>query len=214
MNQRNNFIISFFSMMVIGIMLISINAYALTPAKFVSNAEGGIIITPASNGIIVANIPQIYPFNFTLNGSYFKPYISYISATSAGLSVNGSLISLALNQAALVRTTSNYTFYAKIVNISYYAKPQTVDIYFYSVPIPASATQSTSKTSSTIVSTTTIPPTTTITATSSIVTVVPPILNPQFDLEDAALVILIVVVIVGTLYYVIRMSQQKTNKKK
>lgn len=212
MNERYNIVIPLLSVAVLAIMLISSNAYATTPKQFVSNEEGGIVITPASNGYLIANIPQIYPFNFTLNGSYFQPYLSYITPTSTGFSLNGSIYALGMNQAAAIRSTPNYTYYAKLVNISYYSKPQNVNIYVYSV-LHYSALQTTLKTSSSIASTTTIMPTTTE-ATSTVAAVEQTSMTPQAEEESIGLIIIIVLVIAGILYYVIRMSRTQKPKNK
>lgn len=100
----------------------------------VQNFKGTAIITATSNGYNVSNITIINPFQFTLNGSFFNLHTTYINYNSTGLYVNGSIKAIYINAPLLVRQTESFNYYAKLVNVSYYTKNQSVDILFYSVP--------------------------------------------------------------------------------
>lgn len=106
---------------------------------FASPNQSYITILNVTNGFNVSNVPVLSIFTFTLNGSYFKAYVAYISPASTGLEINNSVYSLVPGDPVKIRKTAKYTFYAKLTSGTYYYKEQTVNIFIYSVanpPIP------------------------------------------------------------------------------
>ncbi|MDE1871703.1 MAG: hypothetical protein KGI06_05700 [Candidatus Micrarchaeota archaeon] len=109
-------------------------ARANNPAFMPGNSSITINITQSGNGYYVSNITSISPFIVTLNGSAFRGYVSYITLGSTGLVLNGSVYALHAGSPVLVYSRPGIDFYAELVNASYYSKPSTVGILFYTAP--------------------------------------------------------------------------------
>lgn len=190
--------------------------HAATPQLFVSNAEAGIILTRTNNGFMIANIPKFYQFNFTLNGSIFKPYVSYVNLNSAGLGLNGSFYTLDLDQPVQVRNSSNYGFYVELVSSNYYSNPQTINMSVYSV-LHYSVLQVSKNTSSTTAATTTALTTTMASTIKTTTTILSGMQMEEAEIreaEPAVAAIVIIVLVVAILYYVSSMARKKQRHNK
>ncbi|MGI0100156.1 MAG: hypothetical protein ACREBH_00295 [Candidatus Micrarchaeaceae archaeon] len=135
-------------------IMLAPTAFAMAPAPmtqpFAQAGNGAMAIANASNGLILSNATTIYLYTFSLNGSKFEFYLSYISPNATGFSLNGSIYALYTNgNAVKVRSDSSYSFYAKLLSTSYYSKPQTAALSVYSVQHMSNATTSTTTSSST-----------------------------------------------------------------
>lgn len=91
-----------------------------------------VVITAQNNGYNVSNATLITPFSFTLNGSTFSVYVSYIAQGSAIISMNGSTYLLSLHKPNLIRRSRTNNFYVQVTSVSYSSKPNTVNLFFYS----------------------------------------------------------------------------------
>lgn len=125
--------VALFAAMVLALPL----SNAAQSATLAQNFKTSAIISATSNGYNISNITLINPFSFTLNGSSFSVHISYINHNSTGLVINNSVYALYLNNGPVsIRNTSTHDFYAKLVNVSYYSKQQSVAVLFYSINRP------------------------------------------------------------------------------
>jgi hypothetical protein len=204
------------ALLVVVILIFSSVPRSMTPSLFVAGSNGGLVVTPAYNGYNVSNITKTYLYNITLNGSEFKFYINYISQNSTVLNEGGAIYALYLNkETVLIRNTSNYSFYVKLVNIIFVPKtstPQSVTIYFYSVPNHP-ITSTTINTTSTTTQTTTIVNTTLSTSTIFTTTILqksPVVSGPERD----GIIILIILILIVLLYYLIKSKSKKQEKPK
>ena len=111
--------------------------------QFQGTAGQGPLVSQYADGYIVANVSIITPFSVDVNGTTINAYITYINYNATGFVLNGSVHALYLNTPFLIRKTGARYFYAELVNVSYYTKTKTVDIYLYSeLPPPAASINS------------------------------------------------------------------------
>lgn len=128
--------IALLALMVATVLSLPYKTAAQSPV-LVRNFQTSAIISAANNGYNISNITLINPFSFTLNGSFFNVHISYINHNSTGLVLNNSVYALYLNNNSVsIRNTTTHDFYAKLMNVSYYSKQQSVAILFYSTNRP------------------------------------------------------------------------------
>ena len=111
--------------------------------QFQGTAGQGPLVSQYEDGYIVSNVSIITPFSVDVNGTVVNAYITYINYNATGFVLNGSVHAIYLNTPFLIRKTGARYFYAELVNVSYYTKTKTVDIYVYSeLPPPAASINS------------------------------------------------------------------------
>lgn len=93
------------------------------------------VVSGNQNGYIISDITQLNSFNVTLEGQQLNVIENYITPTSAGITINGnSGYDLNLSTNYLVTSTSNYSIYVKLLNVSYLPIEQTISLYIYAIP--------------------------------------------------------------------------------
>ncbi|VVB76744.1 Uncharacterised protein [uncultured archaeon] len=171
-------------------------------------------------GYTISNFSQSGLASMNVNGVAFSVVENFITPTTAGISVNGMALTLALNVPVQLSVSNNRTYYVELLGISYLPIQDTVTLRIYSQPnVVAIESQNSTKVTIPTTTVTTITPLTTVPsaeasvpATTSGQNQTPPASSSNWIM--AAIVVVLVAAVGIVYYYSTTMRKGKGGKKK